>query len=58
MIPLYDINSHEIMNIPAYSPNKSNTTKLILSTLIALTIIGLGLYVSNKKTLNTKYEAP
>jgi hypothetical protein len=43
-------------NIPAFTPNESNTSNLIFTTLIALTAIGLGLYVINKKAINSEYE--
>lgn len=56
MIPLYNINNLEMKNIPAYTPSESNTSNLIFTTLIVLTAIGLGLYVINKKAVNSEYE--
>ena len=56
MIPLYNINNLEMNNIPTYTPNERNASNLIFTTLIVLTAIGLGLYVINKKAVNSEYE--
>ena len=56
MIPLYNINNLEIENIPSISPIKTKISNLILSTLLTLTVLGLGLYVINKTISNSEYE--
>lgn len=55
MIPLYNINSLKIENMPSIATNKTNTKKIIYSFLI-LTVLGLGLYIINKTILDSTDE--
>lgn len=52
MIPLYKLNNIDMKNIPPLTPIESETNNFIFSTLIALTLVGLGLYVIKIKNIN------
>jgi hypothetical protein len=52
MIPLYNLNNIEMKNISPITPIESETNNFIFSTLIVITLVGLGLYVIKIKYIN------